>query len=163
MQPVRKVLSATHFKPTEVEGKVKWTPCSPGDRQAVERSWTEIESDELQEPALRLTDFERALESTRPTVTSEDIQKHQKWTNDSGRSSSRSIGSLPNDFPLFQVPTVLSVHPHTVLGHSCVYIAVTLLFFMYHSNFMQTLLRQWRRSKPTLRPSCQGLSLETPL
>jgi len=84
MQPVRKVLSATHFKPVEVDGKVKWTPCSPGDGKAVERSWTDIESDELLEPALKLADFERALDSTRPTVSSEDIHKHQQWTNDSG-------------------------------------------------------------------------------
>jgi vacuolar protein-sorting-associated protein 4 len=87
MQPVRKVLSATHFKAVEVEGNVKWTPCSPGDSKAVERSWTEIESDELLEPPLKLVDFERALEATRPTVTSEDILKHQKWTDDSGKST----------------------------------------------------------------------------
>jgi vacuolar protein-sorting-associated protein 4 len=86
MQPVRKVLSATHFKPVEDPGekKTKWTPCSPGDLEAVEKSWTAVESDELLEPPLRLNDFIRAINSVRPTVTSEDIKRHDEWTNDSG-------------------------------------------------------------------------------
>ena len=87
MQPVRKVLSATHFKPippSTADGKMKWTPCSPGDPEAVEKAWTEVESDELLEPPLRLPDFIRAVQNVRPTVTEEDIQKHVLWTNDSG-------------------------------------------------------------------------------
>lgn len=86
MQPVRKVLSATHFKPIVVPGasNTKWTPCSPGDPDAVEKAWTEVESDELLEPPLRLDDFVRAVNSVRPTVTEEDIKKHDQWTNDSG-------------------------------------------------------------------------------
>ena len=86
MQPVRKVLSATHFKPIVVPdaSNAKWTPCSPGDPDAVEKAWTEVESDELLEPPLRLNDFVRAVNSVRPTVTEEDIKKHDQWTNDSG-------------------------------------------------------------------------------
>ncbi|KAF8525207.1 AAA-domain-containing protein [Hysterangium stoloniferum] len=86
MQPVRKVLSATHFKPVAVpdEEKVKYTPCSPGDPEAIEKSWTDVESDELLEPPLRVSDFLRAVTSVRPTVTLEDIKKHDEWTNDSG-------------------------------------------------------------------------------
>ncbi|KIJ38492.1 hypothetical protein M422DRAFT_210925 [Sphaerobolus stellatus SS14] len=86
MQPVRKVLSATHFKQVEVpdSDKPKWTPCSPGDTEGVEKAWTELESDELQEPPLRVNDFIRAIENVRPTVTHEDIRKHEEWTNDSG-------------------------------------------------------------------------------
>ena len=86
MQPVRKVLSATHFKKVDVDGTQKWTPCSPGDPEAVEKSWTEIGSDELLEPPLRMNDFLRAVDSVRPTVTEEDIKKHVDWTNDSGES-----------------------------------------------------------------------------
>jgi len=87
MQPVRKVLGATHFKqvPNPADpSKPKWTPCSPGDPDAVEKSWTTVESDELLEPLLRKPDFVRAVESVRPTVMEEDIRKHDKWTNDSG-------------------------------------------------------------------------------
>lgn len=84
MQPVRKVLSATHFKQVPEEDKLKWTPCSPGDAAAVEKAWTDIETDELLEPALRMPDFVRAVQSARPTVSDEDIRKHEQWTNDSG-------------------------------------------------------------------------------
>lgn len=92
MQPVRKVLSATHFKrvtnpadPSDPE-KLKWTPCSPGDPEAVEKTWTDVNSDELLEPPLRLNDFLKAVDSVRPTVSDDDIKKHVEWTNDSGRS-----------------------------------------------------------------------------
>lgn len=89
MQPVRKVISATHFKPVKPDSespssKIKWTPCSPGDRDAVEKSWNEIESDELHEPPLRLQDFLKSLESVRPTVTEADIRRHDEWTKESG-------------------------------------------------------------------------------
>ncbi|VDB99362.1 unnamed protein product [Peniophora sp. CBMAI 1063] len=87
MQPVRKVLSATHFKrvPSNEDPSVtKWTPCSPGDVEAVEKNWSTVESDELQEPPLRFADFLKSLESVRPTVTAEDIVKHEEWTKESG-------------------------------------------------------------------------------
>ncbi|KAF7797766.1 hypothetical protein EIP86_008967 [Pleurotus ostreatoroseus] len=86
MQPVRKVLSATHFKQVEEDGKMKWTPCSPGDPAAVEKAWTDIESDELLEPPLKIADFLKSLDNVRPTVTAEDIKKHEQWTVESGQS-----------------------------------------------------------------------------
>ncbi|KAJ6614903.1 AAA-domain-containing protein [Mycena sp. CBHHK59/15] len=80
MQPVRKVLSATHFKRV---GQ-KWTPCSPGDPDAVEKSWTDVDSDELLEPPLKVADFLKSLSTTRPTVTESDIKRHEDWTKESG-------------------------------------------------------------------------------
>lgn len=85
MQPVRKVISATHFKRvTGDEGTTKWTPCSPGDADAEEITWSDIGSDELLEPPLKLKDFMKSLDSTRPTVTESDIKKHEQWTRESG-------------------------------------------------------------------------------
>ncbi|KAF9261968.1 AAA-domain-containing protein [Marasmius fiardii PR-910] len=86
MQPVRKVIAATHFKrAANDEGElVKWTPCSPGDPDAVEKTWSDIESDELLEPPLRLADFLKSLASVRPTVTEADIKRHDDWTKESG-------------------------------------------------------------------------------
>lgn len=63
MQPVRKVLSATHFKrvmapvkvkdgePQPQEGIMKeyLTPCSPGDPDAIEQSWEGVDGSELLE------------------------------------------------------------------------------------------------------------------
>jgi vacuolar protein-sorting-associated protein 4 len=87
MQPVRKVISATHFKPippSSSSGKAKWTPCSPGDSDAVEKTWSDIDSDELVEPPLRLADFIKSLDNVRPTVTEVDIKRHDDWTKESG-------------------------------------------------------------------------------
>jgi len=63
MQPVRKVLSATHFKKVMAPMKPKegepqpdegimteyLTPCSPGDPEAMEMSWENVEGKDLLE------------------------------------------------------------------------------------------------------------------
>ncbi|KAK6909881.1 hypothetical protein I203_103907 [Kwoniella mangroviensis CBS 8507] len=84
MQPVRKVLSATHFKEVQSDGKTKLTPCSPGDPAAIERTWTDVNSEELLEPLLSVKDFEKAISVNRPTVTQADITKHIEFTNEAG-------------------------------------------------------------------------------
>jgi vacuolar protein-sorting-associated protein 4 len=95
MQPVRKVMSATHFKEVPSDsGRVKWTPCSPGDPAAVERTWAEVEGDELYEPPLKMADFVKSLASVRPTVTQADIKKHDQWTQESGMDSLCSFSAL---------------------------------------------------------------------
>ncbi|KAK0213688.1 P-loop containing nucleoside triphosphate hydrolase protein [Armillaria fumosa] len=81
MQPVRKVIGATHFKRVEM---IKWTPCSPGDPDAVEKTWSELESHELKEPQLKLNDFLKSLETVRPTVSEADTRQHAEWTKESG-------------------------------------------------------------------------------
>ncbi|KAJ9121104.1 Vacuolar protein sorting-associated protein 4 [Naganishia onofrii] len=89
MQPVRKVLSATHFHSVEVPDKddpqkkvTKLTPCSPGAPGAIEKSWTDIGSDELLEPPLTISDFERSISVNRKTVTEADVAKHIAFTNE---------------------------------------------------------------------------------
>ncbi|KAG5643007.1 Vacuolar protein sorting-associated protein 4 [Asterophora parasitica] len=87
MQPVRKVMSATHFKRAadpETKEMTKWTPCSPGDPDAKEMDWTLIESHELLEPPLKLGDFLKALDTTSATVTAADIKRNEEWTKESG-------------------------------------------------------------------------------
>ncbi|KAL8276529.1 hypothetical protein RQP46_011077 [Phenoliferia psychrophenolica] len=93
MQPVRKVLGATHFKEMEVqEGDPpktvkKLTPCSPGDAGAMEKTWADVSSDELLEPPLAYNDFIRAVQSARPTVTKDDIVKHIEFANEGGSAT----------------------------------------------------------------------------
>ncbi|KAK0471946.1 P-loop containing nucleoside triphosphate hydrolase protein [Armillaria novae-zelandiae] len=81
MQPVRKVIGATHFKRVET---TKWTPCPPGDPDAIEKTWSELESHELKEPQLKLNDFLKSLETVRPTVSEADTRQHAEWTKESG-------------------------------------------------------------------------------
>jgi hypothetical protein len=92
MQPVRKVLNATHFKSVIDEGKKKWMPCSPGDSGAVEKSWTEVESDELKEPPLKMADFLKSLQAVRPTLNEADVRKFDDWTRDSGKQPYQANG-----------------------------------------------------------------------
>jgi vacuolar protein-sorting-associated protein 4 len=61
-------------------------PCTSGDPGAVEKDWSNVDSDELLEPPLRMGDFTRAISQVRPTVTEDDIRKHVEWTNDSGEA-----------------------------------------------------------------------------
>lgn len=42
----------------------KWTPCSPGDPSAVEKTWTDIGEKELQEPPLGVSHFNAKLTSS---------------------------------------------------------------------------------------------------
>ncbi|TKA65768.1 Vacuolar protein sorting-associated protein 4 [Cryomyces minteri] len=94
MQPVRKIQTATHYKKVlvdvtdeetgEVRKAEKLTPCSPGDKGAVEMSWTEVETEQLLEPPLLLKDFVKAVKSSRPTVSQDDLVRSKEWTEEFG-------------------------------------------------------------------------------
>jgi hypothetical protein len=87
MQPIRKVMTAEHFKKVPDPNNpyaIKWTPCSPGDPDAVEKSWSSVESDELLDPLLKIADFLKSLSTVRPTVTDADVRRHEQWTMESG-------------------------------------------------------------------------------
>lgn len=76
--------------------QIKLTPCSPGASNAIEKTWTDIESSELLEPLLGLKDFEKAIAVNRPTVSAKDIEKHIQFTDESGKLLFRStFPSLP--------------------------------------------------------------------
>ncbi|KAJ3030936.1 Vacuolar protein sorting-associated protein 4 [Rhizophlyctis rosea] len=92
MEPVRKVQMATHFKKLVAPSRTDpqqmtphWTPCSPGDSGATEKSWTQIESDELLEPELTISDFMRAASTSRPSVNASDVAQYEQWTNEFGQ------------------------------------------------------------------------------
>jgi vacuolar protein-sorting-associated protein 4 len=92
MQPVRKVQTATHFKkivgPDRHDPKRSHTfltPCSPGDRDAVEMNWTAVSGEDLLEPMLSIGDFLKSLQTTRPTVSDVDILEHVKFTSEFGQ------------------------------------------------------------------------------
>lgn len=97
MQPVRKLQQARYFKRVQVrqeDGSIvmKMTPCSPGDEKSPdnknveEKSLMEVNADELEVPPVSVEDFEIALESTKPSVSVENIQQHEKFTSEKGQS-----------------------------------------------------------------------------
>jgi len=92
MQPVRKVQTATHFKRVSAPARTDpsrthtyYTPCSPGDPDAIEMNWMQIDGDDLMEPVLSLGDFLKSLRTTRPTVSDTDIHEHIKFTQEFGQ------------------------------------------------------------------------------
>jgi vacuolar protein-sorting-associated protein 4 len=66
------------------DGVRKLTPCSPGDRDAIEMTWVDVKGDELVLPNLAYKDFVKAVKSARPTVNAEDNQRHIQFTEDFG-------------------------------------------------------------------------------
>lgn len=93
MQPVRQVQTATHFKrvrgPSPKDPSVivddLLTPCSPGDPDAIEMSWMEVEGEKLFEPPVTMKDMRKSLAVTRPTVNEEDMAKLEKFKADFGQ------------------------------------------------------------------------------
>ncbi|RVD80782.1 uncharacterized protein DFL_008673 [Arthrobotrys flagrans] len=98
MQPIRKIQMATHYKWIDVSERTndenddreervvkrKLTPCSPGDKGAMEMTWVDVKSEDLAEPPLTLKDFVKAVQSSRPTVSQEDVKKSNDWTAEFG-------------------------------------------------------------------------------
>ena len=93
MMPIRKVQTATHFK--EVSGPSPTdpavivhdllTPCGPNDPSSKEMSWMQVPGDKLLEPRVKVSDFLRSLENTRPTVNADDLKRFEDFTRDFGQ------------------------------------------------------------------------------
>lgn len=91
-EPVRKFRSATHFKvvtgPSPMNKNVTvrdlLTPCSPGERGAVEMSWEKVPTDKLLEPVVTASDMLKALANSKPSVRKGDLAKFEEFTRDFG-------------------------------------------------------------------------------
>nr|GAT43292.1 AAA-domain-containing protein [Mycena chlorophos] len=88
MQPIRKLMNATHFKPVEPsisEGPTtQWTACDAADQGAVKKILVELKPEEVLDPRLVMKDFDSALENVRPTVKESDLEGHLEWTKEFG-------------------------------------------------------------------------------
>ncbi|CAG8780351.1 18528_t:CDS:2, partial [Racocetra fulgida] len=67
------------------EKKEYLVPCSPGAPGAIEMTWKDVKSEQLQEPDLTLEDLNKAALFVKPTVNSEDLGKYIKFTEDFGQ------------------------------------------------------------------------------
>ena len=102
MQPIRRVQGATHFKQVpappmdEDEEKdeessapsLRWMPCSPGAEGAVEKSWMEVEPDELLEEPVSMRDMLQSLECSKPAANEEDLERLKEFTGKYGQDGS---------------------------------------------------------------------------
>lgn len=50
----------------------------------MEMSWTDVETEQLLEPALLVKDFVKAIKASRPTVSQEDLKRSAEWTAEFG-------------------------------------------------------------------------------
>eukprot|EP01098_Paradermamoeba_levis_P007568 TRINITY_DN3130_c0_g1_i4.p1 TRINITY_DN3130_c0_g1~~TRINITY_DN3130_c0_g1_i4.p1 ORF type:complete len:448 (-),score=145.63 TRINITY_DN3130_c0_g1_i4:112-1284(-) len=93
MQPIRIVQNATHWKKILAPPRDNphgppqeyLTPCSPGDPEAMEMTWVEVEPTKLFEPKISYNDILRALRSNRASVNKDDLDKYEKFTHDFGQ------------------------------------------------------------------------------
>ena len=89
MEPVRTCQLATHFKQVNVKLEsgvvLQWTPCSPGDKKAVKKSLLDLSEGELCVPKITKRDFERALRTSRPSVSKDDLAQHDEFTANFGQ------------------------------------------------------------------------------
>lgn len=47
-------------------------------------TWVSVEADQLLEPPLVLKDFIKAVRTSRPTVSGEDLKRNEDWTEEFG-------------------------------------------------------------------------------
>merc|ERR1712014_21466 len=85
MEPVRTMQSATHFIrcPNPDTGAMGLAPCSPGVQGAIPMTLMQIPANEralVMVPKLDMGHFLRVLNTARPSVGQEDIQRHVAWT-----------------------------------------------------------------------------------
>ena len=80
MEPVRVCHKATHFR---LEGN-KYTPCAPSHAEATEMSIMQVPKGLLKSPDVQADDFFRILDEFKPSVSAEDLKKHQRFTQDYG-------------------------------------------------------------------------------
>lgn len=87
-EPVRRCQRAKCFKQIAVASdagpKLMWTPCSPGSDGAVEKSLMDIPPAELEAPGVLASDFDGAIERTRPSVSQSDLTAYEEWTSTYG-------------------------------------------------------------------------------
>jgi len=86
MEPVRKLQNATHFKKSKKDGEAKdrMVPCSPGESGAQEVDLMKIDPSLVVVPDVTKEDFFKALRNVRPSVSADDLVRHDKFTEDFG-------------------------------------------------------------------------------
>jgi vacuolar protein-sorting-associated protein 4 len=90
--PLTIMQDATHFKRVTAPNRKDvqqmreyWTPCSPGDPEGEERGLSSINGDDSLEPPLTLSHLRQSIVTTRPTVSSGDLERFVAWTREFGQ------------------------------------------------------------------------------
>jgi len=87
-EPVRFCQTATHFKKVpnpKKEQDYLWSPCSPGDPDAEEKTLMDVPSALLKPIDITKKMVLKALKVAKPTVGKEDLQRFEEWTKQYGQ------------------------------------------------------------------------------
>lgn len=71
-----------------VDGEQKYAPCSPGDPQAMEMSFLNINDKELAVPLVEARDVVKALRESHPTSNKESLSRYTEWADTKGGDAS---------------------------------------------------------------------------
>jgi len=82
MRPARLVQTSTHFKLAGAHDQ--WTPCSPGDPEAVAMGWESIPKGKVLAPTVTLKELLQAVQNTRPSVDPASLEQYSQWARDFG-------------------------------------------------------------------------------
>eukprot|EP00917_Polyrhabdina_sp_WS-2016_P027963 GHVP01059685.1.p3 GENE.GHVP01059685.1~~GHVP01059685.1.p3 ORF type:complete len:286 (-),score=73.95 GHVP01059685.1:3675-4436(-) len=85
MQTVRRMQTSGSFKKINLNGKTKYMPCSPGDKDAIKMSLNDIEDDCIEAEPLTFSDLIKSLEKVKPSVSEKDIEMHMEFTREFGQ------------------------------------------------------------------------------
>ncbi|CAF1511295.1 unnamed protein product [Adineta ricciae] len=92
LRPIRRLSSATHFKriqnPNKNGPRQLWISCSPGDAGAKEMTLEEINSEELCDPPVLMSDMLAALSTQKATVREADLSRYKQFTEEFGQDGS---------------------------------------------------------------------------
>lgn len=61
------------------------TPCSPGEKGAIEMSWMDVPGDKLLEPIVTMSDMLLSLANSKPTVNDVDLTKLRAFMDSFGQ------------------------------------------------------------------------------
>ncbi len=92
MEPVRKTQEATHFRQVPgPDGGVMYEPCSPGEKNAVCTSLTELaeqgKATQVHPPKITMSDFRKVMLRARPTVSPGDLVVFENFTKEFGEDA----------------------------------------------------------------------------
>ncbi|KAI1891328.1 hypothetical protein AGOR_G00142670 [Albula goreensis] len=79
-----RVRGSTWVHPDQVVDDL-WTPRSPGDTDAVEMTWMDIQDDKLKEPVVSMADMLKSLSGTKLAVNEQDLEKLKQFMEDFGQ------------------------------------------------------------------------------
>lgn len=63
----------------DVDGETKYAPCSPGDPEAQEMTFTGLKDNEIAVPLVELRDVVKALKNSTPTSNTKSLGKYAEW------------------------------------------------------------------------------------